>query len=421
METPNKGSSPSQENDLSEIKLLLQKDPVRYRFPDNLEKFFLAAVRKDAISFFRANGHMVLVIFVFLVALEATLLNSTSQDIHYWVISASAIGIAIITALICARISALDKYYFGYISLVAFAGLINVINFPMFVTEHEVVLTGYFSIFYTVMAVYTFSGLHFSTALLINLAAAATIPVVQLFAPYPADYFMLSHSFIGINAMGLILNMLSERQRRRNYLQHQIIRIEKNRADSLARMMEALSRQDKLTGIANRGHFDRVLEQEWSRCNRSSSALSLLFIDVDHFKKYNDHYGHQAGDETLTSIAQLVDEQAKRPGDLAARYGGEEFVIIFPQTSDDTADLLAERLIETVYDANLSRGDVGGVDRITVSIGIATVTPTQKITLKDLIKCADLALYKAKFNGRNRCERLSLKEQLEHGLFNSTP
>lgn len=158
--------------------------------------------------------------------------------------------------------------------------------------------------------------------------------------------------------------------------------------------LEERSLTDKLTGVANRAGFDQRLNEEIERCKRYGTRLSLLMIDVDHFKNYNDTHGHLAGDEALTAAATTMQEIC-RPIDLIARYGGEEFAVILPAADKDGALLTAERLRKAIALTPIPAG------RITVSIGIATLEGTLK-NARQMIHEADKALYEAKAAGRNR-------------------
>ncbi|AIB10646.1 diguanylate cyclase [Azospirillum argentinense] len=167
-------------------------------------------------------------------------------------------------------------------------------------------------------------------------------------------------------------------------------------------LLRTLSFNDGLTGIANRRRFDEVMLREWRRCGRAQLPLSLIMLDVDQFKPYNDHYGHQAGDECLRAVAQLLAEQMMRPGDLAARYGGEEFVCLLPETDEDGAVQVAERLRRTVAERRLPHAVSHVADHITISLGVATARPTLDDTPDRLSQLADGLLYEAKRAGRNR-------------------
>ncbi|MDC8759239.1 diguanylate cyclase [Janthinobacterium fluminis] len=162
---------------------------------------------------------------------------------------------------------------------------------------------------------------------------------------------------------------------------------------------------DGLTGIANRRHFDVAMEKEWRRARRNGSALSLLMIDIDHFKAYNDHYGHQRGDECLIQVAAALATLLQRPSDLLARYGGEEFAVILPETEGGAALGMAETMRAGVCGLGVPHAHNDGADpHITVSIGIATMdgAAAAGADAAALIGAADRALYVAKRAGRNR-------------------
>ncbi|PHV07050.1 REC domain-containing diguanylate cyclase [Janthinobacterium sp. BJB412] len=159
---------------------------------------------------------------------------------------------------------------------------------------------------------------------------------------------------------------------------------------------------DPLTKIANRRHFDSFLEKEWQRALRSGQPLSLVVLDVDHFKLYNDTLGHPAGDACLARVAQAVASHALRPTDLAARYGGEEFVLLFAETDADSAHLLAEAVRAHVEALQLPHPRSPTSPWITVSIGVSTIHPNQFDSTEALFVAADRAMYVAKEGGRNQ-------------------
>jgi diguanylate cyclase (GGDEF)-like protein len=163
------------------------------------------------------------------------------------------------------------------------------------------------------------------------------------------------------------------------------------------------ARIDSLTQIANRRRFDEYLSQEWARHRRIQQPLSLLICDVDHFKLYNDEYGHQAGDECLKQVARAI-SQCFRTGDLVARYGGEEFAMVLPHTDLAGALQVAERVRSSVYAAALSHAASPVCSQVTVSIGVACGTPEPKdgADMRPLVEEADRNLYVAKQRGRNR-------------------
>jgi diguanylate cyclase (GGDEF)-like protein len=168
------------------------------------------------------------------------------------------------------------------------------------------------------------------------------------------------------------------------------------------RDLERISALDTLTQIANRRRFDAVLRQEWRRSARDESPLSLVFCDIDHFKRFNDTYGHQAGDECLVRVAQAMEETLNRPADLVARYGGEEFIALLVDTAVEGARMLAERMRARIEALNVEHRASGVSSHLTVSLGVASVVPKPAVRPEDLVDLADRALYAAKEGGRNR-------------------
>lgn len=169
--------------------------------------------------------------------------------------------------------------------------------------------------------------------------------------------------------------------------------------------LETLVRHDALTGVANRRGFDEKLEEEWRRAKRYSAFISILMIDVDYFKNYNDSLGHQAGDKALIRIAGVLAKLFRRAGEVVARYGGEEFVVLMPGVSHGETTEAAERARLQIEDLKLAHPSSNVSDVITISIGYSIGFPGEIQSAKDLIASADKALYKAKHNGRNRAEQ----------------
>jgi len=166
--------------------------------------------------------------------------------------------------------------------------------------------------------------------------------------------------------------------------------------------LQHLSLSDGLTGIANRRHFDHVLARELRRALRMSMPLSLLLIDIDYFKKYNDAVGHLAGDDALKKIAHAIQNEFKRGADLAARYGGEEFAVILPSATGKEALKQAERIRHIVDRLNIKHPDSDITDHVTISVGVTSLGTDQYKTTDELIDEADTALYRSKSEGRNR-------------------
>jgi diguanylate cyclase (GGDEF)-like protein len=166
--------------------------------------------------------------------------------------------------------------------------------------------------------------------------------------------------------------------------------------------LQRLATRDGLTSVANRRSFDDTLNMEWRRASRDSRSLSLLMIDVDYFKRYNDTYGHQGGDDCLRRVAAAMTGVVKRASDSVARYGGEEFAILMPATEPEGARIVAKRILRAVEALGLPHTGSDVADHVTVSIGVASMLSNSSELPAQLIAAADAALYRAKHEGRNR-------------------
>ncbi|MFL1494293.1 GGDEF domain-containing protein [Pseudomonas antarctica] len=207
----------------------------------------------------------------------------------------------------------------------------------------------------------------------------------NVFAPWQRAARLTSGA-TGVLCIGLLwLTWMLRRELRRRYRAEQVL--------------SELAATDALTGLANRRTLDQRLRLEWDRAQRSTEPLTLLMIDVDHFKAFNDRHGHHGGDEALRTVAQVIGGNIRRPADLAARYGGEEFAVVLPDTDAKGAWVIAEHIRSGVE--HLPR--VAGAEQpITVSIGMSTWGKHSRISLEALLLSADQALYEAKHTGRNR-------------------
>ena len=166
-------------------------------------------------------------------------------------------------------------------------------------------------------------------------------------------------------------------------------------------MLENLASRDPLTGVANRRAYDLACAEEWRRCQREKLPVSLIMIDIDQFKQYNDNYGHGAGDECLTRIAKAISGCIHRPGDMLARYGGEEFAAILSGTHREGAMQMAQQFHAAVANLAISHEHSVVAPHVTVSVGVATTARPDEVTLEQLSRVADKMLYQAKESGRN--------------------
>ncbi|MBN1777566.1 MAG: diguanylate cyclase [Clostridiales bacterium] len=166
--------------------------------------------------------------------------------------------------------------------------------------------------------------------------------------------------------------------------------------------LENFSYLDGLTGISNRRKFDEYLDSTWNLAVRVSMPVSMVMMDIDFFKQYNDHYGHQGGDECLVKIAQVLSKTLVRKTDFLARYGGEEFVCILPNTDADNAFIIAEKMRQNVMSLKIPHAFSDVEEIVTISAGVATKFPAKNVSSAGLVEEADKALYKSKESGRNK-------------------
>ena len=226
--------------------------------------------------------------------------------------------------------------------------------------------------------------------------------LVDLFHIYIA-LFGIMYLYVVITLFDWHFNVLTEAINLRLTNHELVISLTNNnkQQEALNKRLEAISTVDSLTNLANRRNFDDAMQRELLRAQRSKTSISLIMLDIDFFKQYNDEYGHLAGDNCLRLISTVLQEIVKRPGDLAARYGGEEFCIIMPDTDQQGAVNLAEQIKKEVGSLKIPHVKSRIATHVTVSMGTATMVPELHVTPNTLINAADKALYTAKKDGRN--------------------
>ena len=215
------------------------------------------------------------------------------------------------------------------------------------------------------------------------------------------DWVLVSYGYVAASAVGLVISWLVERQDALHFFQSILLASEAEERLRLNQQLEAMSRTDSLSGLANRRSFDDTLEAEWARMRRERAPLSLVFVDVDHFKRFNDANGHRAGDACLRAVGQALLSGALRPGDMAARYGGEEFVLLLPKTDLAGGEAVAHRVLAAIDELCLPHGDSPTASHVTISVGVAAAAPDSELEARHLVETADACLYRAKNQGRH--------------------
>lgn len=201
--------------------------------------------------------------------------------------------------------------------------------------------------------------------------------------------------------MGIYLGYELEKTSRIAFVKNRLLSLDAQRLTLLGEELHLLSTTDSLTGLANRRHFENCFDSEWRRAIRTQDSIALIMIDIDHFKKYNDRYGHQAGDDCLRKVCDALKDYAQRSGELIGRYGGEEFVVLLPRMTLVRAQALAESMCRRIASLNIEHGESMD-NKVTISIGIAAMVPSMTDEPANLLRIADRCLYRAKADGRNR-------------------
>lgn len=233
---------------------------------------------------------------------------------------------------------------------------------------------------YAVVIIYAFVGMRFYTALIAGWFGGIIGVIVTKLFHYNIDWTFLNRTYTFSSFLGMALAYAIDRQHRENYLQNCMIELNQLEMKKQSRQLQLLSQIDSLTGLANRRHLSMILEQQWRYAMRHKHPLSIMMIDIDCFKNYNDHLGHQAGDQCLKLIAQELLTISSRSGDLAARYGGEEFLVLIPMFDEKQIESLAEYLIHRIHELKLPHPASSVADIVTISIGTASIKPNEKIT-----------------------------------------
>jgi diguanylate cyclase (GGDEF)-like protein len=256
-----------------------------------------------------------------------------------------------------------------------------------------------------VVFAYFFLGLYYVNAVAVGLTlAAAYVAVAVVAGTTSTSILYASYNLLVLNAACAFGAGQLELARRRDFLKE--------------RLLSYRATSDQLSGLANRRAFDARLDESWERARQTRNALALFLIDIDHFKAYNDHYGHQAGDLAIHRVGQAIRRSLQRPLDFASRYGGEEFAAIVPDIAEADALRVAERIREAVLNENIEHARSSTGTRVSVSIGVAHLEPwSSDRTPRGLVQIADEGLYSAKQRGRNQVVHAAVSSAAATGMF----
>lgn len=382
-----------------EITRLINSRMYFLKFPKKLEQRYSHQYKTEAAREFRIRGMIVLCLYLYLSVGIYEILPS--EQVKIWFMLYSWVGVIIFAAWVLSlfqKISQMFELYTCIGSSLAIAitfAITGIIDGGGNVLFHAAMM-------YAVVIIYGFVGMRFYTASLAGWSGGLLGVLITSHFNGQLEWTLLQRTYTFSSFLGMCLAYATDHQHRENYLQSCLIELTRSKMLDQAKQLQTLSQQDALTGLANRRHLDEMIKSEWNRSMRYRTPLTVMMIDIDYFKNYNDSLGHPEGDRCLKRIADSIAKIAARSGDLAARYGGEEFILVFAMTDQDQAIKQAEVLLHLIQNLAIHHPTSAVADHVTVSIGIASTIPRLNQNLQDFIKSADLALYRAKDCGRNR-------------------
>lgn len=373
------------------------------RLPADLEQEYARYHHELALGHLRTYWPLVLGAVLFICVLTFVSGVVPDEMLQLTMIGFASMFAIIGLVVVAALVERLNRYLVQVVSFSAFLGLLAMHIATLLATDGNPLqpMAEYGVVFITVAA-FSISNLPLRASMFSVVSALVGLLVIAFVTGMYPNWHHFTFYGLGGLLIGSIIGFSQEFRERTVFLQSRLLALEKQELDVLTHELSMLSRKDALTGLANRRHFDEVLSREWAACQREGAAMNLVFIDVDYFKRYNDHYGHPAGDECLKRVGEALGTQALRGADFIARYGGEEFVGMFPRTGREGLETIARRIVEAVDQLQMPHEKSDAARNVTVSVGVASITPTRSNSADDLVKAADEALYRAKGAGRHR-------------------
>jgi len=384
-------------------ELLAAGTSARLRLPADLEQEYARYHHELALGHLRTYWPLVLGAVLLICVLTFTSGVVPEDMLQLTMIGFASMFGVIGLVVVAALVERLNRHLVQVVGFSAFLGLLAMhIATLLAVDGNPMQPMAEYGVVFITVAAFSISNLPLRASMFAVVSALAGLLVVAFVAGMAPNWHHFMFYGLGSLLIGSIVGFSQEIRERTVFLQSRLLALEKQELDVLTHELSMLSRKDALTGLANRRHFDEVLAREWAACQREGAAMNLVFIDVDYFKRYNDHYGHPAGDECLRRVGEALGTQALRGADFIARYGGEEFVGMFPRTGREGLETIARRIVEAVDHLQMPHEKSDAARHVTVSVGVASITPTRSNSADDLVKAADEALYRAKGAGRHR-------------------
>jgi len=404
--------------EVTRIKDSLEQGGLRtLRFPRPLEAAFNEYHHTNTLKHVRVS--MLTGLFLYAIFGLVDLQLQPTDRMHMWFIRYAVVCPSVVAGFAFTYATNLRRFLQPIIALVMLAGSLGIVAMVYF--DPTPTKNYYYSgILLLIMGAFTFVSLRFWYAISWAMTTTMAYELVAIFVNHTDPSILVQNTFniLALIIVGSFSNCLMENYLRRDFLNSLLLEHENRRLQMASEELRRLSISDALTGLSNRRHFDSMLKQEWMRAMRSERPVSVIMFDVDAFKQYNDNYGHQAGDECLSRVAEVVGGFARRSGDVAARYGGEELVLLLPDIDLDQAAGIAEECRSAVESLKIPHDHSAVANVVTISAGVSTMVPEMDISSKILIAAADRSLYQAKREGRNRVVPVSLADtKVNHHLY----
>ncbi|HNL78980.1 MAG TPA: diguanylate cyclase [Agitococcus sp.] len=396
---------------------LLYTKPIFVNFRPDIENAFLAKRTLEFSLIFRIASFLWLTLYLVILSGSYYHFPEIFKDKAYiiWQSAFLSAGIVIFASCICCFITKTHAFIHQYIV----APAITLLLYQLLVgsvahADNESGLYASYNIIIAMIIALNSLRIVWQKGLFILVCSGLMAYATAFVNNWHIPLLPALHSFVLIGVVLTNITFFIERRERFAFLNEILVEIKSHELSRINRHLITIAREDVLSGLANRRAFDDTLIIEWDRARREEQPLSLLFMDVDHFKLYNDTYGHGAGDDCLRQVASAIKKAVLRPADLAARYGGEEFVVLLPATDALGAEEVAERILRTVDSLAIPHKRSLVSYHVTVSIGICTMLPSDKNSIAIFVENADAALYKAKTSGRH-----CLKHYIEPPMLNN--
>lgn len=383
-----------------QIDLLISRGLNLVWFPKELEVVYKNQYKNEAAYEFRYRAPIILGLYLYL---SFGTYQALPAEMRFeWIAYYGWVGMIIVFAWLLAFVPSMNKWFDHYVCLGSTGAVALTFTLINVLEQGQNNVLFHAAMMYAVVIIYGFVGMRFYTAIIAGWCGGLIGIGISTWLNGSIDWTILNRTYTFSSFLGMALAYATDRQHRENYLQNCMIELNRLELMRQAQQLSILSQQDALTGLANRRYLDEVLENEWRSAIRHKLPITIMMIDIDFFKLYNDALGHIQGDQCLRRIAILLGSISSRSGDLAARYGGEEFLLLFSVTDKDQALILVQQLMELVRNIGITHPKSTVSKHVTISVGVATMVPHLNDNLSEFISRADHALYTAKSNGRNQ-------------------